>query len=664
MYLNQLSGGDACHTEGQNGKMMLNEQTELKTTGLKTLRQIISQYIRLLTVILVVLILNIIVYIQVVNEQQQAYDNAMRTFQQIEQMLAGNQEEIEEVITEYSETCLRSAEAIAYIIQNEPSALESVEELKNIARLVGVDEIHFFDKTGRIYAGTHPEYYDFTFDSGEQLAFFKPMLEDHSLKLVQEITPNTAEEKMMQYSALWSENGEFIVQVGMEPVSVMKATAKNELSYLFSQFRVNLEAHYYAVDIASGQIVGSTELDCLGKNLTEIGLDEKYFSEYEKGFHARVNGRTSYCVFQRAGDNYIGRVIAGRDLYKRIPETTAALAVCLAVIAFALSLAVTRYMDRYVVDGIRSINEKLGRIAEGYLDEVIAVNSSAEFAELSSYINIMKQSILDSNRKMSYVLRKTNMYIGVYEYNERVKRVRFTEYIPRILALDEGETKQLCLDAGSFQRFIDEVRKNPVAGEPETFGVRDRYVKLEEIRDHHEVFGVVIDVTESVNKRKEIEAERDMDLLTGLYNRRGLEQRLSALFEKPEELGSSAAVMIDADNLKVINDTYGHDAGDVYLRAIAELIAGVGTRGCVAARLGGDEFVLFLYGYASAGELEAALQDFKEIQDKKTADLNDEVNVTLKFSFGFGLMKEKDGYQEALREADERMYENKRERKK
>ena len=114
----------------------------------------------------------------------------------------------------------------------------------------------------------------------------------------------------------------------------------------------------------------------------------------------------------------------------------------------------------------------------------------------------------------------------------------------------------------------------------------------------------------------------------------------------------------------MINDTYGHDAGDVYLRAIAELIAGVGTRGCVAARLGGDEFVLFLYGYASAGELEAALQDFKEIQDKKTADLNDEVNVTLKFSFGFGLMKEKDGYQEALREADERMYENKRERKK
>lgn len=269
---------------------------------------------RLLTIIMAVVILNVIVYIQVVNEQRQAYENATRTFYQIEQMLDSNQDEMEEVVAQYSETCLSNAEAIAYIIRKDPSVLDSVEELRNIARLIGVDEIHIFDKTGRIFAGTHPEYFDFTFDSGEQISFFKPLLKDRSLKLVQEIEPNTAEKKMMQYSALWSENGEFIVQVGMEPVNVMKVTEKNELSYLFSQFRVNLEAHYYAVDIESGEIVGSTDLDCVGKNLTEIGLDERSFSEYEKGFHAIVEGTNSYCVFQRAGDNYIGRVVASRDL--------------------------------------------------------------------------------------------------------------------------------------------------------------------------------------------------------------------------------------------------------------------------------------------------------------------------------------------------------------
>lgn len=631
---------------------------------LKTLKQIIGQYMRLLTIILAVLILNVILYIQVVNEQRQAYDNAVRTFQQIEQMLAGNQKEIEEVTAEYSEACLRNAEAIDYMIQNDPSVLDSAEGLKNIARLVGVDEIHIFDDTGRIYAGTHPEYYDFTFDSGEQMAFFKPMLKDHSLKLVQEIVPNTAEEKLMQYSALWGKNGKFIVQVGMQPVKVMKTTEKNELSYLFSQFRVNLEADYYAVDIASGEVVGSTDLDCVGKNLTEIGLDEDSFSEYEKGFHAFVNGRNAYCVFQRAGDKYIGRVIASRDLYRRIPGTTIVLAICLTAIAAVLNFAITRYMNRYVVDGIQSINEKLGRIAEGNLDEVIDVQSSAEFAELSSYINTMKKSILDSNRKMSYVLSKTNMYIGVYECNEHMRRVRFTEYIPKIFALDEEETKRLSEDAASFQRFIKGICENPVEGEPNTFGIKDRYVKLEEVRENHEILGVVIDVTESVRKRMEIEAERDIDLLTGLYNRRGMEQRLQTLFEKPEELGHSAVIMIDADNLKMINDTYGHDTGDVYLQEIAGLLASLETKGCVAARMGGDEFVLFLYQYENERELEETIKAFAGMQDQRTAVLNDAVEVVLKFSFGYGLIQGKNGYQEALREADERMYEDKRERKK
>lgn len=630
---------------------------------MKTLKQIIGQYMRLLTIVLVVLILNVIVYIQVMNEQKQAYENAVRTFQQIEQMLAGNQEEIEAVTAQYSETCLRNAEAIAYIIQSDPTVLESMEELRNIAHLIGVDEIHIFDDTGRIYAGTHPEYYDFTFDSGEQMAFFKPMLKDHTLKLVQEITPNTAEDKLMQYSALWSENGEFIVQVGMAPVNVMKVTEKNELSYLFSQFRVNLEANYYAVDIASGQIVGSTESECLGKNLTEIGLDEKLFSEYEKGFHASVEGRRSYCVFQKAGDNYIGRVIAVEDLYKRIPQTVAGLALCLAAIAVALNCAVTRYMNRYVVDGIRSINVKLGRIAEGNLDEEIDIRSSVEFAELGSYINIMKKSILDSNRKMSYVLSKTNMYIGVYECNGNMRRVRFTEYIPRILALDEEETRQLSSDVAKFQQFIRKIRKNPVEGEPDIFGVKDRYVKLEEIQEQREIFGVVIDVTEDIRKRQKIEAERDIDLLTGLYNRRGIEQRLSTLFEKPQELGHSAIIMIDADNLKMINDNYGHDMGDVYLQAIAQLITSRETKGCVAARMGGDEFVLFLYHYDSERELEDAIKELVDIQDQRTADLNADTRVTLKFSLGYGLIKERSDYQEALKEADARMYENKRERK-
>lgn len=630
---------------------------------MQTLKKIISHYIRSVTFLLVILLLTFILYIQLINEQKQAYISATETFYQIEQVLAENQEELNQTRESYRQTCLHNAEAISYIIEGNPSVLSDVEELRKIAELMEVDEIHIFDKAGRIYAGTHPEYYNYTFDSGEQMRFFKPMLTDKSLRLVQEITPNTAESKLMQYSALWSQSGNFIVQVGMEPVNVMKVTEKNELSYLFSLFRVNPDANYYAIHKYSGTIVGSTDLSCVGKNLSEIGLDLDVVATHKNGFHAEVNDQNSYCVFKEAGENYIGRILSSRDLYRRIPSTMAVLVVCLIIIAMILSHVVTRYMNQYVVEGIHNINEKLHSISQGNLDEIVDVQSSVEFSELSSYINRMKKSILDNNRKMSYVLGKTNMYIGVYEYNSHMKRVRITEHVPRILALEPGEAERLSADYKDFQEFISALRRNPVADETCVFSCKNRYVKLEEINGDNEIFGVIIDVTGEIEKRKKIEAERDFDQLTNLYNRRGLEMNLSALFAEPETLGQSAIVMVDADNLKTINDTYGHDAGDVYLKEIANLFRNFGPGSCVAARLGGDEFVLFLYHYGSEQELTDTIALLTDLQNNSFADLNDQVRVPLQFSFGYSLTGPCAGYEKLMKEADEKMYENKRERK-
>ncbi len=630
---------------------------------METLEKIISRYMRQVTCFLVIIILAIIVYIQITNEHRHAYESAVRTFYQIEQVLNQNQEELEEIQKSYSETCLHNAEAIAYMIEKEPSMLGSIAKLKNIAELMEVDEIHIFDKTGRIYAGTHPQYYDFTFDSGDQMRFFKPMLNDKSLKLVQEITPNTAEAKMMQYSALWSKNEEFIVQIGMEPVNVMKASAKNELSFLFSLFRVNLEAGYYAIDSQSGEIVGSTDLTLVGKNLSQLGFTLDSLPDYESGRHGVVNGVKSYCIFKKIGNNYIGRVIASCKLYQRISWTTFMLAAGLIVIALILSHAVTKYMNRYVVDGIHSINDKLHQITQGNLDEMIDIHSSMEFSELSSYINTMKNSLLDNNKKMSYVLSKTNMYIGVYEYNQHMKRVRFTEYVPQILSLDHTEIQRLSSDYKVFKEFIDKLREKPIPNDTGVYQLNDQYVKLEEINDNNGIFGVIINVTDTIRARKKIEAERDIDLLTGLYNRRGLETRLTSLFSSPTELGHSTLIMIDADNLKAINDTYGHEAGDVYLKEISKLLTSLPISHSVAARLGGDEFVLFWYQYDTEQELIDAVHTLKTIQNDSLTPLNDKVSVPLRFSFGYCLARENMDYHDMMKEADKRMYQQKRRRK-
>lgn len=173
-----------------------------------------------------------------------------------------------------------------------------------------------------------------------------------------------------------------------------------------------------------------------------------------------------------------------------------------------------------------------------------------------------------------------------------------------------------------------------------------------------------MDVTEEIIRRRQIEAERDIDLLTGLYNRRGLDNKLALLFETPEALGYGAMVMIDADGLKEINDSYGHEKGDIYLKKISEAIDSVNLHDCVVARQGGDEFVLFLYNYNSEAELMKSIEKLEYIQNNSTVQLDSDLSVSLRFSFGYSMIKEQKDYQHLLKQADERMYASKHQRKK
>ncbi len=631
------------------------------------IKKMVVRYLRSITLILLFVILIVTILLQIFTEQRKTRESAHAVFVQIEQILEENKTELELLKKEYSETCIKNAEGIAYILENTPSALESIEELTKIAGFAEVDEIHIFDKTGTIIMGTHPKYFGLSFDSGEQIGFFKPMLEDKELKMVQEVTPNTAEEIPMQYSAIWSENREFIVQIGINPTNLMELTEKNELSYIFSLLKSKAGIDFFAIDKITGEIKGASSTEDLGKHYRDVGFDMKRIVKNPQGFHAVVNGTFSYCIFVDSGDNLIGRVVSSHELYKDIPFQVVELVICLSLVAIILVTAVSWYINKVVIRGIDDLNEKLRLISEGNLDEEIDVRSSREFSELSSHINEMIKSILASTDKISYILNKTNLNIGVYEYNNNMMHVRCTEHVPKLLALNKDWEKMLFSESALFKEYMDNLRQNPVPEEQNVYlmeGNSDRYLRLEEFSRGSDTLGIVIDVTDEFIKRRQLEAERDIDLLTGLYNRRGLEIRLSSLFATPEKLGYGALIMVDADGLKEINDKYGHDKGDIYLKKISEAISTFARKSCISSRQGGDEFVLFIYGYDSENELLDNIDKLKYLQNNSTAFLDNELEVHLKFSFGYSLTKGETDYEGLLKAADEKMYESKAKRKK
>ncbi|MDX5402111.1 MAG: diguanylate cyclase [Rhodobacterales bacterium] len=97
-----------------------------------------------------------------------------------------------------------------------------------------------------------------------------------------------------------------------------------------------------------------------------------------------------------------------------------------------------------------------------------------------------------------------------------------------------------------------------------------------------------------------VEEQALTDTLTGLANRRALDQRLSRLDRAP---GGFALMHLDLDWFKAVNDTLGHAAGDQVLRHVAQVLGEEVRLGDTVARLGGDEFVLLFPGFQDPAQL-------------------------------------------------------------
>jgi diguanylate cyclase (GGDEF)-like protein len=145
------------------------------------------------------------------------------------------------------------------------------------------------------------------------------------------------------------------------------------------------------------------------------------------------------------------------------------------------------------------------------------------------------------------------------------------------------------------------------------------------------------------------------DALVPLPNRRGFMRQLEKLIDRVSRYGESAALLfVDIDGLKMINDSFGHPAGDEALIRVSELLQrGVRASDCVA-RLGGDEFAILLEhaDEASARETSARLAD----EVAHCGFDQDGAELPLSIAIGVALIRPEDRPAEVIARADAEMY--------
>lgn len=171
-----------------------------------------------------------------------------------------------------------------------------------------------------------------------------------------------------------------------------------------------------------------------------------------------------------------------------------------------------------------------------------------------------------------------------------------------------------------------------------------------------------IEMTQKMMEQK----ERDFliksaytDELTRLHNRRYCMEYMNKLRE--ERNFKYTVICFDLNNLKTVNDTYGHAKGDVLIRSAAEVIAETFESYGVVARMGGDEFVAVI-GTADEEKLASLMKEFVQNIDRKNRVIKD-LNMSIAYGYASGSQSDSD-IEKVYQTADDRMYEKKKQMKK
>ena len=224
------------------------------------------------------------------------------------------------------------------------------------------------------------------------------------------------------------------------------------------------------------------------------------------------------------------------------------------------------------------------------------------FAETITELN---RELVANSTKFLRIMDMASVELGGYELRTDSGSVFVTDNFFPLLGMPEVQGKELSVR--EFEEVLKGVREhNPCVSNANGAalltirqGNQVRYIMLRSTIEGHAKIGLAEDVTVATLERIRIEHERDYDILTGLYNRQAFNRVCETLFAAPGQMRVAALLMMDLDNLKHINDTYGHDWGDQYIRRTGQCLKENTPADTVCARLSGDEFLVLFYGYES-----------------------------------------------------------------
>ncbi len=232
-----------------------------------------------------------------------------------------------------------------------------------------------------------------------------------------------------------------------------------------------------------------------------------------------------------------------------------------------------------------------------------------EIDELTNAIELFNRNVINTAKSISKVMELTNMPMGCFEALRDAKYVFVSKYIYDLL----GQENDGIMTKEKWQQVYGLLTQQQEPGYENVYYFTTKHgggkwLRMLEAKTEDSLVGVIMDVSEDIEKARRLEYELDFDALTRLYSRQAFKRKaMQAIESNPDKIG--ALIFADLDNLKYINDNFGHDLGDRYIVKAGEMFNQFSRYGGIVARISGDEFAIFLHGFASKTTVQKLAQD-------------------------------------------------------
>lgn len=375
--------------------------------------------------------------IQTIFSQRKAEEKAASMRNEIARRIESNQKVINDLVVNLNENYITRARALTEIIAQNPSVIESFDEMERLAKVLNVDEIHVMDEQGILRWGTVKSYYGLDFNDTEQTRPFLPGLSDKDFALAQEPQLNGIEGKLFQYIGVARQDKPGIVQVGVVPEILDNALANNKIDVVIANYNVDQGVNVIAYDKESGKVVGDSKQALVGQHYRDLGVTDSDFTAGEYGKWVNVNGEKLFAVVGQVGDYLVEITFTQQQLFVDRRNQNIAATISSILLGAAIIITIFLLLKRMIINDMETVNRQLQKITDGDLNVLIGVKSTPEFETLSAGINEMVGSLsrqMEEIAEQAADLAESNKNILMsLKYAKKIQR----NLLPSSKAFDE-----------------------------------------------------------------------------------------------------------------------------------------------------------------------------------------------------------------------------------